>query len=111
MSFTGTWHVVSSPDLHDEYLRTEVEPYIKLRQTGNRVEGEYGIGFQTGHIEGRLQSENQLFFNYSSTGKVKQAGGAGKATVEGDRLTFTLIHPKGDEFTFECKRAATDEHE
>lgn len=104
MSFTGTWCIVSSPDVHDQYLHTEGEPYINLRQTGDRVEGEYHIGLQRGHIEGRLQGENQLFFHYWGTEKVKQAGGAGRAIIEDDRLTFTLIHPKGDEFTFECER-------
>jgi hypothetical protein len=105
MSFTGTWHVISSPDLDDQYLRAEVEPYIKLRQTGDRVEGEYHIGLQPGQIEGRLEGENQIVFYYTSASKVKQSGGAGRATLEGNRLTFVLIHPKGDEFTFECVSA------
>ncbi len=30
MNFTGVWDVVSSPDFDNDYLRMEVEPYVKL---------------------------------------------------------------------------------
>ena len=48
MDFTGTRAVVSSPDFDYDYLSMGVEPYVTLRQTGDRVEGEYQVGFQTG---------------------------------------------------------------
>jgi hypothetical protein len=51
-SFTGTWVVVSSPDFDEGYLRMEVDPYVILKQSGERVEGKYrqclescGFGF------------------------------------------------------------------
>jgi hypothetical protein len=39
--FTGTWQVVSSPDFDEGYLRMEVDPYVMLKQSGERVEGKY----------------------------------------------------------------------
>ena len=30
MNFTGIWDVVSGPDFDDNYLRMEVDPYVKL---------------------------------------------------------------------------------
>jgi hypothetical protein len=95
---------VSSPDFDDDYLRMEVEPYVKLRQAGDRVDGEYHIGLQTGEIDGRLQGENQLLFSFEGSDEMEQVSGAGRATIEGNRLTFTLMYHRGDDFTFECER-------
>jgi hypothetical protein len=36
MTFSGTWAIVSSPDFYDDYLSEEVDPYVKLRQSGKR---------------------------------------------------------------------------
>ena len=58
-SFTGTWQVVSSPDFDEGYLRTEVDPYVMLKQSGERVEGKYQVGLQTGTLDGWLESEDQ----------------------------------------------------
>jgi len=104
MSFTGTWYVVSSPDFDDDYLREEVEPYVKLKQVGDRVDGEYHIGLQMGSIDGRLQGKNQILFSFEGSDEMDEVSGAGTATVEGDRLTFTLMYHGGDEFIFECER-------
>lgn len=104
MSFAGTWHVVSSPELHDEYLRTEVEPHIKLRQAGDHVHGEYHLGLQKGHLDGRLQGEHQILFSFRETDAMRQVSGTGTATLEGDRLVLTLMHPKGDDITLVCER-------
>ena len=46
MNFTGIWDVVSSPDFDDDYLRMEVDPYVKLYRVSDRVEGEYHLGLQ-----------------------------------------------------------------
>ena len=40
MNVTGRWHIVSSPDFDDDYLRMEVEPFVELHQQGSRVSGE-----------------------------------------------------------------------
>ena len=48
MNFTGTWTIVESPDFDDEYLRMEAAPYVTLRQSGDRVRGEYHIGLRSG---------------------------------------------------------------
>jgi hypothetical protein len=104
MSFTSTWNVVSSPDFDDDYLCMEVEPYVQLKQSGNRVDGEYHVGLQRGIIEGRLQDENCMVFSFEGMDELDPVNGAGTATVDGDRLTFTLMYHMGDDFTFECER-------
>lgn len=60
---TGTWHIVSSPDFDDGYLRMEVEPYVELAQSNNRVSGNYHVGLQQGEIDGRLESEGRVGFS------------------------------------------------
>src|SRR5215207_9985790 len=63
-SFTGTWEVVSSPDFDEGYLRTDVAPYVILKQSGDRVEGKYQVGLQTGTLDGWLESENLMLFSF-----------------------------------------------
>jgi hypothetical protein len=104
MDFTGTWQVVSSPDFDYDYLCMETTPYITLRQTRDHFDGEYQVGLQTGSIDGRLQSENQMVFSFEGMDEMDPVSGAGIATIEGDRLTFTLMYHLGDDFTFECQR-------
>jgi hypothetical protein len=63
VSFTGTWRVVSSPDFDDDTLRMEVEPYIEIHQSGNRVTGEYHVGLQSGTLSGRLRGSDENIFS------------------------------------------------
>lgn len=103
MSFTGIWQVMSSPDFDDDYLEMETEPYVELRQTGDRVDGQYHLGLQRGNIDGHLQDKNQMIFSFEGMDEMDEVNGAGIATVEGDHLTFTLMYHRGGEYTFECK--------
>lgn len=71
---TGTWHIVSSPDFDDGYLRMEVEPYVELAQSNNRVSGNYHVGLQQGEIDGRLESEGRVGFSFEEMDKVHRHG-------------------------------------
>jgi hypothetical protein len=102
MNLTGTWYVVSSPDFDDEYLHMETRAHVTLRQTGNSVNGEYHIGLQTGTLKGRLQDERRITFRFKGMDELEPVNGTGTATVEGDRLTFTLMYHLSDTFTFDC---------
>ena len=104
MSFSGTWHVISSPDFDKGYLGMEVQPYLTLHQSGERVEGRYQVGLQTGDLEGRLESENLIFFSFEGMDEMDEMNGAGKATLDGDQLSFELRYHRGDEYTFDCER-------
>ncbi len=104
MSFTGEWDVVASPDFGDDYLRMEVEPYIRLEQQGKQVTGEYHVGLQQGDIDGRLQDDAHAVFSFEGMDEMDEVSGAGTITLNGDRLTFTLLYHQGDDFTFECER-------
>ena len=55
VDLTGTWIVVSSPDLDDEYLYLEMTPYVSLTQTGRTLGGEFQIGLMSGSIDGMRQ--------------------------------------------------------
>jgi hypothetical protein len=105
MDFTGTWEVVSSPDFDYDYLSMDVEPYVTLRQTGDRIEGEYQVGLQTGGLYGRVE-EGANFFTFSFEGydEMDEMNGMGEATLNGDHLTFELRYHYGDEYTFDCER-------
>lgn len=104
--FVGTWDVVSSPDFDDDYLRMEVDPYIALRQEGDRLGGDYQVGLQSGTIDGRLAADGSLSFSFAGNDEMDEVHGAGRATVRGDRLTFTLLYHLGDDFTFVCERGS-----
>ena len=102
--FTGTWDVVSSPDFDDAYLAMEEAPYVRLRQEGQSVVGEYHVGLQTGQIDGRTEDPNRVTFSFEGMDEMEETNGAGTLTLNGDRLAFVLMYHQGDEFTFECER-------
>src|SRR5712692_9084136 len=89
MTFTGTWSVVESPDFDEEYLRMETAPYVTLRQSGDQVSGEYHIGLQSGDLDGRVQTPNQIAFSFEGMDEMDEVNGRGTAKLEGERLTFT----------------------
>lgn len=103
MNFTGTWDVVSSPDFDDDYLHMEVAPYVRLRQEGNRVEGKYHLGLQSGDLDGRLE-DDRIVFRFEGMDEMDPVDGTGSATLVGDQLIFVLSYGPGDEYTFECQR-------
>jgi len=105
--FTGTWRVVSSPDLDEDYfqLQPEGEPHVKLRRRGRSVGGEYQIGLLSGEIDGRLHGDRVLF-SFAGMDEMEEVNGSGIVTMTGDRLTLTLKYHMGDEYTFECEKAA-----
>ena len=102
--FAGRWRVVSGPDLSDDYLRLGGEAYVKLRQRGRCVEGEYRIGLSSGEIDGRLHGD-QVIFSFAGMDEMDEVHGAGIARLSGDRLALTFNYHMGDEFTFECERS------
>ncbi len=104
MDLTGTWDVVSSPDFDDDYLHTEVEPYVKLYRVGNRIEGEYHLGLQYGDLDGQMKGDNRAVFRFEGMDEMDPVDGTATATLEGDRLIFVLSYGPGDEYTFECER-------
>ena len=105
MDLTGTWNIVSSPDFDDDYLSMEGTPHVELRQTGNRVTGEYHFGLSTGDLDGRLDGADRATFSFEGTDEMDEVNGAATATLQGNQLIFTLRYHQGDEFTFECERA------
>lgn len=104
MSFTGVWDVIASPDFAVDYLRMEVEPYISLEQEGKQVSGEYHVGLQQGGLDGRLKNDTHVLFTFEGNDEMDEVSGAGTITLNGDRLTFTLMYHQGDDYTFECVR-------
>jgi hypothetical protein len=104
-SFTGTWQVVSSPDFDEGYLRMEVDPYVILNQSGERVEGKYQVGLQTGTLDGWLEGQNLMLFSFEGMDELEEMHGAGTVTLSGDKLTFKLRYYLGDEYVFECERS------
>jgi len=105
VGFTGTWRVLSSPDFDRGYLGMEMEPRLVLHRSGERVEGRYQVGLQTGELDGRLEDENFVFFSFEGMDEMDEVNGAGTATLNGDRLTFDLRYHRGDAYAFECERA------
>ena len=103
-AFTGTWDVVSSPDFDAEYLGMEVPPYVRLRQDGDQVIGDYQVGLQTGELDGRLAGPDRVVFSFEGMDEMDPVNGAGTLTLQGDHLTFVLMYHLGDDYTFECER-------
>ncbi len=104
IELTGVWDVVSSPDFDDDYLRMEVDPYVKLYRVGNRIEGEYHLGLQSGDLDGLPKGDDHAVFRFEGMDEMDPVDGTATATLEGDRLIFVLSYGPGDEYTFECER-------
>ncbi len=104
MDFTGIWDVVSSPDFDDDYLRIEVNPYVKLYRVGSRLEGEYHLGLQSGDLDGLPEGDDRAVLRFEGMDEMDPVDGIAMATLEGDRLIFVLSYGPGDEYTFECER-------
>jgi hypothetical protein len=105
MDFTGAYEVMSSPDFDYDYLSMDVEPYVTLRQVGDRVEGEYQVGLQVGDVYGTVpEGANFFTFSFEGNDEMDYVNGMGEATLNGDHLTFELRYHRGDEYTFDCER-------
>ena len=76
---------------------------MELRLAGDAVDGDYHIGLQTGVVDGWLWSEDRVIFTFQGTDEEEETNGAGMATIEGNRLTFTLKYHLGDQYAFECE--------
>lgn len=85
MDVAGTWRIVSSPDFDDDYLRMEVEPYVELTQSGNRVSGSYHVGLQQGDIDGRIEGEGPVGFSFEGMDEMDEVHGRGGLRIEGAR--------------------------
>ena len=59
--FTGTWKIVESRDLGEDYLGLGEERCVKLRKSGKRIDGEYAYGVSSGQIDGRRHGDEMLF--------------------------------------------------
>ena len=104
MSVIGTWAIQSSPDFEDSYLHMERPAFVTLRREGDRIVGEYHVGLQSGTLDGREQPDGSVLFSFDGIDEMDEVSGAGTATVEGDRLTLTLMYHQGDDYTFEGAR-------
>jgi len=102
--FTGTWNVVSSPNFAQDHLCQEGPPYVRLRQQGDRVEGEYAFGLEHGHIDGRPEGEDRIVFSFEGMDAEKLVNGAGIAVVQEDRLRIRLFYHFGPDRTLEGTR-------
>ena len=105
--FTGTWEIASSPDFDADYLRQLGSPYVRLRQQGGRVEGEYEFGPQHGHLDGRPDGEERVIFSFEGMDGEELVNGAGVATLQQDRLLLTLMYHFGPDHVLEGVRLAT----
>ncbi|MCK4315029.1 MAG: hypothetical protein KAX24_04585 [Anaerolineae bacterium] len=105
MNFTGIWNVVSSPDFDDDYLRMEVDPYVRLYQVSSRLKGEYHLGLQSGDLDGLPEGDDRVVvLRFEGMDEMDSMDGTATATLENDRLIFVLHYEPGDEYTFECER-------
>jgi hypothetical protein len=104
MRMIGTWEIVSSADFDDEYLNEQGTPSVRLHQDGDRIVGEYHIGLQTGTLDGRPQRDGSILFSFDGMDETDEVHGAGTATLQDDRLVFTLMYHRGDDYTFEGTR-------
>lgn len=103
-TFVGTRDVGARHDVDDDYLSMEVAPYVRLRQEGDRVVGDYQVGLQTGDLDGRLEGADRVVFSFEGMDELDPVTGAGTLRLKGDHLTFVLRYHQGDDFTFECER-------
>ena len=111
MSFDGLWRIVSSPDFDDAYLAEETEPFVSLWQQGKQITGEYHVGYQSGGMDGKVQSDTQAVFSFEGNDEMEEVNGRGTLTLHGDKLTFVLEYHQADTYTFEAVREPEEKEE
>jgi hypothetical protein len=82
----------------------EGAPFVRLQEGGDRLVGEYHIALQNGTLDGRPQPDGSILFSFEGMDEMEQVHGAGVATVQDDRLQFTLMYHQGNDYTFEAAR-------
>src|SRR5262245_26217085 len=92
------------PRLRRRLLRMEVEPYVNLTQTGDRVSGTYHVGLQQGDIDGRIESEDRVVFSFEGMDEMDEGHGRGLLQIDDIQVQFILQYHQGDTFTFVCER-------
>ena len=103
MEYSGVWDLLS---VHDEAERQGEFSFVKLKQFGKTVDGEYRFGERVGNIDGRIQENGRIIFSFSGIDDLDEVNGAGTAELRGEALTLTLMYHYGDDFTFQCRRQA-----
>ncbi|MBA2691079.1 MAG: hypothetical protein H0U65_01115 [Rubrobacter sp.] len=101
MDFSGTYAVVSSPDM---YFAAGGRRRITLRQEGKYIKGHFDFDAQYGEINGNVHSDF-IEFDFHGNDEMEEAFGEGEAAFEGDTLVFVLRYYRGDEFTFHCAQS------
>ena len=109
MSFDGMWRIVSSPDFDNAYLAAETQPFVRLAQQGKRITGEYHVGYQSGGLNGKMQSDTQALFSFEGNDEMEEVNGRGTLTLHGDKLTLVLEYYQADTYTFEAVREPEEE--
>ena len=106
LSNYGTWMIQSSPDFDASYLHLERPAFVSLRREGDRIAGEYQVGLQSDTLDGRERPDGSVLFSFDGIDEMDDVSGTGTATLQGDRLTLTLMYHQGDDYTFEATRSA-----
>ncbi|MCP5100017.1 MAG: hypothetical protein GY943_31065 [Chloroflexi bacterium] len=104
MEYSGVWDLVSVHEMA-ERQRDEFS-FVKLKQFGKTVDGEYRFGAQVGNIDGRILENGRVIFSFSGLDDLDDVTGAGTAVLDKDGLILTLMYHYGDDFTFQCRRQA-----
>ena len=99
--FTGTWRIASSPHFDAGELASEGLPYVRLRQQGDRIEGEYEFAGQRGNLDGRPDGTERIIFSFEGMDGEALVNGAGIATVQGDRLLLKMMYHFGPDCALE----------
>lgn len=99
--YTGTWRIASSPHFDTEELASQGPPYVRLRQQGERIEGEYEFACQRGNLDGRPDGTERVIFSFEGMDGEALVNGAGVATLQGDRLLLKMMYHFGPDRTLE----------
>jgi hypothetical protein len=102
MDYSGVWDLVSANDLIER--QQEESSFVKLKQFGKTVDGEYCFGEQAGSIDGRIQDNGRIIFSFTGLDDLDEVSGAGTAVLHEDGLVLTLMYHYGDDFIFQCRR-------
>ena len=78
--------------------------FVTLRREGDRIAGEYQVGLQSGTLDGRERPDGSVHFSFEGIDEMDDVSGAGTASLQGDRLTLTLMYHEDDDYTFEATR-------
>lgn len=104
--FVGTWHIMDMGMWDEEYFNTEVQAYLRIRNSGT---GNFQFGLVSGEIDGHVEkigAERRFSFSWEGRDEMDAVSGSGWLRKSTDDKAEGMINiHMHDRSSFEAVKA------